>query len=75
MAEMYKVKLTVLKTAIYPELAEKYLSIGKELKPCGGFKEGQEIIVDAFMNCPVPMRHGQKRMVWKSAAVQTASDR
>ena len=52
MAEMYKVKLTVLKTAIYPELAEKYLSIGKELKPCGGFKEGQEIIVDAFMNCP-----------------------
>lgn len=96
MAEMYKVKLTVLKTEIYPELAEKYLSIGKELKPCGGFKEGQEIIVDAFMNCPegfcarpgprsihrcllsaaaVPMRHGQKRMVWKSAAVQTASDR
>lgn len=52
MAEMYKVKLTVLKTAIYPELAEKYLSIGKELKPCGGFKEGHEIIVDAFMNCP-----------------------
>ena len=52
MAEMYKVKLTVLKTAIYPELAEKYLSIGKELKPCGGFKEGQEMIVDAFMNCP-----------------------
>ena len=59
---MYKVKLTVLKTAIYPELAEKYLSIGKELKPCGGFNA-------------VPMRHGQKRMVWKSAAVQTASDR
>lgn len=52
MADMYKIKLTVLKTAIYPELAEKYLSIGTELKPCGSLKEGQEFIVDAFMECP-----------------------
>ena len=69
MAEMYKVKLTVLKTAIYPELAEKYLSIGKELKPCGGFKEGQEIIVDAFMNCP----EGFCAQAWAALYPQTVS--
>lgn len=52
MSEMYKVKLTVLKTALYPELSEKYLSIGRDLNTCSYFHEGQEFLVDAFMECP-----------------------
>ena len=31
---MKKVKITVLKTEFYPELAERYLTEGREAGPC-----------------------------------------
>lgn len=42
----HKVRITVLKTEVYPDLQEQYLANPKSGK-CPFFKEGQEIMVDA----------------------------
>jgi uncharacterized repeat protein (TIGR04076 family) len=49
---MYKVKVTVLKRAVYPDLAEKYLAKGEGFGACPVFKDGQEFVADAFLTCP-----------------------
>ena len=41
---MAKVKITVLKKCFYEELAEEYLTEGKEVGPCPLLKEGDTFI-------------------------------
>lgn len=52
MGKMYKVKVTVLRRALYSDLAEKYLAIGDKLTPCKCFTDGQVFLCDAMMACP-----------------------
>lgn len=52
MGKMYKVKITVLKRALYPALAEQYLSNPASLAQCEMYHDGQEFIADGFLACP-----------------------
>lgn len=49
---MYKVKITVLKKEIYPELAKDFLANPDAFTACPVFKEGQVIEADGFLACP-----------------------
>ena len=50
MGKMYRVKITVLRRAIYPDLAKEYLSDPDSLAPCGMFTDGQVFDADGFLH-------------------------
>ncbi len=49
---MYKVKITVLRKVLYEDIADKYLTGGKEVGSCDYFEEGDTIIVEGMMQQP-----------------------
>lgn len=49
---MRKVKITVLKTEFYPELAEEYLSEGKGVGPCSLLKAGDTFVYEGSAKMP-----------------------
>lgn len=52
MAELSKVKITVLKRTVNHDLAEEYLNITGDFVACPRFREGQETIVERY--CEIP---------------------
>ncbi len=52
MAEISKCKITVLKRMANSDLAEEYLDIADDFDVCDRFRDGQEIIVDDFVEIP-----------------------
>lgn len=67
MGKMYKVKITVLRRAIYPDLAKEYLSDPGSLSPCSMFEDGQVFIADGFLGCPEGMCAEAWQAIWPSA--------
>lgn len=49
---MKKVKITVLKTEFYPELAEEYLTDGKDVGPCPLLNVGDTFIFEGSAKMP-----------------------
>lgn len=49
---MKKVKITVLKKEFYPELAEEYLTDGKQAGPCPLLSTGDEFIFEGNAEMP-----------------------
>ncbi len=52
MAEMSKCKITILKRMINHDLAEEYLNSEDEFGVCSYFHDGQEIIVERYVEIP-----------------------
>jgi uncharacterized repeat protein (TIGR04076 family) len=66
MGKMYKVKITVLQCAAYPELAEKYLAAADSFGPCDMFQVGQQFIADGFLACPAGFCAEAWQNIWPS---------
>ena len=49
---MRKVLITVIKRAFYPELADKYLSEGREAGPCPIHQEGERYVYEGGAEMP-----------------------
>ena len=49
---MKKVKITVLRKEFYPELAEAYLTEGKEVAPCPLLNVGDTFIFEGSAKMP-----------------------
>jgi len=52
MAELSKVKITVLKRTVNSDLAEEYLNISGDFVACQRFSDGQEIIIERYYEVP-----------------------
>ena len=52
MAELKKVKVTVLKIAINQDLVDQYLDVGPDYGPCNRFQVGQEFVVEQPFEMP-----------------------
>ena len=66
MGKMYRVKITVLRRAIYPDLAKEYLSDPDSLAPCGMFTDGQVFDADGFLACPSGFCAEAWQTIWPS---------
>lgn len=49
---MYKVKITVLRKVLYEDIANEYLTNGKNVGACDYFEEGDVFIADGMMSPP-----------------------
>lgn len=52
MGKMYKVKITVIQRAVFPELAKRYLTDFESFDKCSCMEDNQEFIAGGFMDCP-----------------------
>ena len=49
---MKQVKITVIRKEFYPDLAEEYLTEGKEVGPCPLLEEGDTFVYDSAAQMP-----------------------